>query len=40
MEVDADVPAFHATDLRGTPFEASDLIGRAPVLVALLRGLF
>lgn len=39
MNVNTDVPAFDATDLRGTPFAASDLIARAPVLVVLLRGL-
>lgn len=34
------IPEFEAEDIRGTPFAASDLVARAPVLVAMLRGLF
>lgn len=34
------LPEFEAEDIRGTPFRASDLTARAPVLLVLLRGLF
>ncbi len=34
------IPEFQAEDIRGTPFRASDLVARAPVLVPMLRGLF
>jgi len=40
VRVQEPVPAFQTVDIGGAPFQASDLIARAPVLVALLRGLF
>ncbi len=34
------IPEFQTEDIHGTPFRASDLVARAPVLVVMLRGLF